>query len=279
MSESPIVSGDAAQVTTRRRNCARFSRDYELLGSIPMRHLERTVLGCDYGATSWTTRHEAARIADLLELDARMRLLDVGAGAGWPSLYVAQLTGCEVALTDLPLVGLEIARERAARDGLIQRCTVLVADGAALPFADASFDAVSHSDVLCCMPTKLEMLQECRRIARSGSRMVFSVIAPALSLSEAERRRAIASGPEFVDVPEGYQALLEQSGWRLRSCIDVTDEFLHSMQVSVECMRSESKSLIDVLGKNEFSERVARRQTTIAAVASGILKRELVVAA
>ena len=264
MSESPIVSGDAAQVTTRRRNCARFSRDYELLGSIPMRHLERTVLGCDYGATSWTTRHEAARIADLLELDARMRLLDVGAGAGWPSLYVAQLTGCEVALTDLPLLGLEIARERAARDGLIQRCTVLVADGAALPFADASFDAVSHSDVLCCMPTKVEMLQECRRIARSGSRMVFSVIAPALSLSEAERRRAIASGPEFVDVPEGYQALLEQSGWRLRSCIDVTDEFLHSMQVSVECMHSESKSLIDVLGNNEFAERVARRQTTIA---------------
>ena len=90
MSE-PIVSGDAAQVTTRRRNCARFSRDYELLGSIPMRHLERTVLGCDYGATSWTTRREAGRIAELLGLNADMRLLDVGAGAGWPGLYIAQL--------------------------------------------------------------------------------------------------------------------------------------------------------------------------------------------
>ena len=279
MSEPPIVSGDAAQVTTLRRNCARFSRDYELLGSIPMRHLERTVLGCDYGATSWTTRREAARTAELLGLNARMRLLDVGAGAGWPGLYVAQLTGCDVALTDLPLVGLERALERAARDRLMQHCTVLVADGAALPFADASFDAVSHSDVLCCMPTKLEMLQECRRVARSRSRMVFSVIAPAVSLSEVERQRAITSGPEFVDVPEGYEALLEQSGWHLESCIDVTDEFLQSMQTSVECMHSESKSLIDVLGENEFAERVARRQTTIAAVANGILKRELFVAA
>src|SRR5437762_7530171 len=179
MSESPIVSGNAAQITLRRRNCARFSRDYELLGSMPMRHLERTVLGCDYGATSWTTRSEAARIAELLGLNARMRLLDVGAGAGWPGLYVAQLAGCDVALTDLPLVGLVKALERAARDGLTQRCSVVVADGAALPFVDASFDAISHSDVLCCMPTKLEMLQECRRVARSGSRMVFSVIAPA----------------------------------------------------------------------------------------------------
>ena len=206
MNERTTVSGNPVQLIPRRGNCARFSRDYELIGSVPMRHLERTVLGCDYGATSWTTRHEAVRIAELLQLNASKRLLDVGAGAGWPGLYVAQLTGCEVALTDLPLVGLEIARERAARDGLMQRCTVLVADGAALPFADASFDAVSHSDVLCCMPTKLEMLQECRRVARSGSRMVFSVIAPAVSLSEAERQRAIASGPEIVDVPEGYQA-------------------------------------------------------------------------
>src|SRR5436305_9700741 len=108
MNDPPMVSCNAAQITLRRRNCARFSRDYELLGSISMRHLERTVLGCDYGATSWTTRHEAARIADLLELNDRMRLLDVGAGAGWPGLYVAQLTGCEVALSELPLVVQEI---------------------------------------------------------------------------------------------------------------------------------------------------------------------------
>src|SRR5205823_15061204 len=101
MSEPPIVSGDAAQVTTRRRNCARFSRDYELLGSIPMRHLERTVLGCDYGATSWTTRREAACTAELLGLNARMRLMVVGDGAGWPGIYDAQLTGCDVALHDL----------------------------------------------------------------------------------------------------------------------------------------------------------------------------------
>lgn len=273
------VSGNTAQSSPRQRNCARFSRDYELLGSIPMRNLERTVLGCDYGATSWTTRHEATQIAELLGLNARMRLLDVGAGAGWPGLYLAQLTGCDVVLTDLPVVGLERARERAAQESLPERCTVVVADGAALPFADASFDAISHSDVLCCMPAKLAMLQECRRVASPGHRMVFSVIAPAASLSESERQRALASGPEYVDVPEGYAALLEQSGWHLLTCVDVTNEFQHSMQTSVECMHTDSKSLIDVLGANEFTERVARRQSTIAAVGRGILRREIFVAA
>ena len=37
--------------------------------------------------------------------------------------------------------------------GLMRRdvdlCRAVVADGAALPFADAEFDAVHHSDVLC----------------------------------------------------------------------------------------------------------------------------------
>jgi hypothetical protein len=69
------------------RRC--FTRDYALGCSAAVRDLERSVLGCDYGATSWTTRDEAAAVADLLGLRPRVRLLDVGAGAGWPGLYLS----------------------------------------------------------------------------------------------------------------------------------------------------------------------------------------------
>jgi hypothetical protein len=65
---------------TAPRRC--FTRDYELGRSPAVRDLERSVLGCDYGATSWTTRDEAGTVADLLGLRPSMRLLDVGAGAG-----------------------------------------------------------------------------------------------------------------------------------------------------------------------------------------------------
>ena len=37
------------------------------------------------------------------------RTLDVGAGSGWPSLYLVRETGCEAALVDLPLEGLRRA--------------------------------------------------------------------------------------------------------------------------------------------------------------------------
>src|SRR5713101_4633295 len=192
----------------RPRRC--FTRDYELGLAVAVRELERNVLGCDYGATSWTTRDEAGRVVDLLALRPHVRLLDVGAGAGWPGLYLAQISGCDVVLTDIPHVGVRLALERAARDGIGERCQAVVSDGAALPFVEGSFDAISHSDVLCCMPAKLALLQECRRVAREAASMVFSVIVPAAALSDAERRFAIESGPEFVDLDGSYPTLLEQ---------------------------------------------------------------------
>jgi len=243
-----------------------------------MRDLERSVYGCDYGGNGGTTRQEAERIAQLLELRPAAKLLDLGAGSGWPGLYLALLTGCDVVMVDLPLAALRIARERAAADGLAQRCEAVAADGAALPFRDASFDALNHSDVLCCTPDKLGVLRACRRVVRDGSRMVFTVIAPAPSLTESERRIAIESGPKFVDIDDDYAVLLGQSGWCLQERTDLTAALLRYMRTELDGMQARADALAQVYGSDEFTERVNRQQATIAAIDSGFLRRELFVA-
>ena len=258
------------------RRC--FTRDYELGRSGAVRDLERNVLGCDYGATSWTTRDEAGTVADLLGLRPRVRLLDVGAGAGWPGLYLSLITGCDVVLTDIPHIGVRLALERAARDGIGERCRAVVSDGAALPFADSLFDAISHSDVLCCTPAKLELLHECRRVARADAPMVFSVIAPAAALSEAERRLAIESGPDFVDVDGDYPTLLEQSDWRVLQQIDVTDVFAQTIRASLHLMSAREDSLVEALGAEDYRERVKRRQATLVGLDRRVLNRQIFVA-
>jgi SAM-dependent methyltransferase len=252
----------------------RFERSYALGRAVAVRELERCVLGSDYGATSWTTRSEADRIAKRLALQPGVRLLDVGAGSGWPGLYLAQETGCDVTLADVPISGLRVAIERARSDGLVGRCLTVAADGAKLPFRDHAFDAVSHSDVLCCMPAKLELLRECRRVARRDAMMEFSVIVMATELSEAERRIALDGGPSFVEAPGDYARLLKRTDWRPLERSDVTAEFARLVRILVEGTIERSDALIDALGREEFSERLARRRAELVAIDCGTLKRE-----
>jgi SAM-dependent methyltransferase len=253
-----------------------FARDYEIAQSPLMREIELRVRGSDYGGTSWTTRAQAEAAAARLELAARRRLLEIGAGSGWPALFFTALSGCDVVLTDLPLSGLGIARERAARDGLEGRCSVLAADGAALPFADRTLDRIHHADVLCCMERKREMLRECRRVAADGARMEFSVItlvrAPA---SDEERLLLQKSGPPYPDAGADYAVLLRETGWEVLERIDVTAEFARCMDVLLQESNARRDALLDLLGEQDYAARLERRLSTRAAVLRGLLKREI----
>jgi SAM-dependent methyltransferase len=250
-----------------------FECGYEFVGSPVMQELERSVLGCDYGGTSWTTRLEADRIARLLELDPKMRLLDVGAGSGWPALYLAKISGCDVTVSDIPMSGLRAALTRASIDGLAARCRAVAADGAKLPFADGSFEAVSHSDVLCCMPGKLSMLRECRRVARDVAKMAFSVIVIAPLVEGSLRRLAIDSGPAFVE-SDDYAILLDQSGWRLLERRNISNDFSQAMRARIDGINARSAAISVVRGMNWVPEHLERLHATLSAVQHGLLQRE-----
>ena len=265
--------------TDPRALCCEFERSYALGSSPLLLELDHSVFGRDYVATSWTTRDEADRVADGLRLGPGVRLLDVGAGSGWPGLYLAQLTGCDVVLADMPFTGLRVASGRAVQDGLGDRIRIVAADGARLPFADSTFAAVSHSDVLCCMPAKLAMLRECHRVAREGARMVFSVVVVAPDLPEPERKTAIDSGPPFVESPADYSVLLAQSGWRVLEREDLTPAYVRTARALVDGMASRAEALGELLGPAEFAESTQCRQAAYVAAARGLLRRELFVAA
>jgi len=253
----------------------RFSRQYPLGQAAVMREIERAVCGCDYGGTSWTTRQEADEIGRLLGLGPGLRFLDLGAGSGWPGLYLASMTGCDIALVDVPLSGLRIAAERAAADRLSGACWIVAADGAGLPFRSGWFDAIGHSDVLCCLDAKLAVLQNCRRVIRAGGRMVFTVISVAPGLAVAGHKRAVEFGPPFAEARAGYPILLQQAGWTIMEQIDVTAEYAKSVGAQLRAEEAHADKLSELLGAAEFSERLARRRGTVRAADEGLLRREL----
>ncbi len=163
-------------------NCCDFVGDYELSKLPEIKKLEQSALGCDYGGTSWTTRQQVDAIVETLQLSKESMLLDVGSGSGWPGLLLSKLSDCNVTLLDIPRNALRHARQRAVDDEMQAQVYIASGNGLALPFIDGCFDRVSHSDVLCCLPEKLEFLTEVHRVACSGARMHFSVILHTISL-------------------------------------------------------------------------------------------------
>jgi SAM-dependent methyltransferase len=109
---------------------------------------------------------------------AGSRVLDVAAGAGDQTLAIAQLVGLQghVLATDLSPVSVALARDNAARAGLVQVET-RVADGEDLGVPAAGFDAVVCRLGLMFFPEPLRGLREMHRALRPGGgacTMVFS---------------------------------------------------------------------------------------------------------
>ena len=241
-----------------------------------MRELERDVLGCDFGGTSWTTKSQADAIPSALGLKAGVSLLEIGAGTGWPGIYLARGTGCDVTLLDIPAGSLKLAIQRANEEGIDARCHAAAASGGALPFADGSFDAIGHSDVLCCLPDKLEMLRECRRVVNTGAPMLYYVIAPSAGLSATMLQRACDVGPPFVDTPAAYNDLLRASGWLVKERIDLTAEYRLALSRLADGLETRSDALGEVLGRQELVDQVKHRRDQISAIEDGLLEREMV---
>ena len=240
-----------------------------------MRDLERAVLGCDFGGTSWTTRAQADAIPTALGLAPGVSLLEIGAGTGWPGIYMASQTGCDVTMLDLPVNSLKHANQRAIDENVEKICRSVAASGSALPFANGSFRAIGHSDVLCCLPDKLDMLEECRRVANDAAMMLFYVIAPTAALSGTDLERACTIGPPFVGVPSDYGELLKKSSWELVERTDLTSDYLHALRLLADGLEAESEILEKVMGKQEFTDQLQHRREQISAIEEGLLEREV----
>lgn len=116
-----------------------------------------------------------AALLDAARLTPTSQVLDVASGTGEPGLSAAasspQVT---VTITDLAPQMLRVAEENAARRGL-RNVETRQADAGALPFGDATFDAVMGRFGFMFFPDMLAAARELARVARSGSRVTTAV--------------------------------------------------------------------------------------------------------
>ena len=135
-------------MSSRREVAGWFAHVYATMDTEVHALVQQEVFGREAWVRGYTTPAQADLLAERLGLRPGVRLLDVGAGQGWPSLYLAKKTGCDSVLTDVPEPGLRNALGRSDCDGLGDRCSFVLASGARLPFSPHTFDAVIHTDAL-----------------------------------------------------------------------------------------------------------------------------------
>lgn len=126
-----------------------YGQQYRDSSAAIMLSIEEAVFGSDYGSSGYTSVEQAKQLIEVLPLGPDKRVLDLGAGCGWPGLFLALETESSLVATDLPLNGLIRAADRAGTEGISERVLAVVSSARALPFCDASFDTIVHSDFLC----------------------------------------------------------------------------------------------------------------------------------
>jgi len=122
----------------------------------------------DYAVVGTTLQIVGEQLAEACDLRWDERVLDVAAGNGNATLAAAR-RGAQVTSTDYVPALLEHGAERARAEGLEVRFQA--ADAEALPFEDASFDAVLSTFGVMFTPDHARAAAELARVCRPGGRI------------------------------------------------------------------------------------------------------------
>jgi ubiquinone/menaquinone biosynthesis C-methylase UbiE len=123
----------------------------------------------DYAVVGTTLQIVGETLCEAADLRAGEKVLDVAAGNGNATLAAAR-RWCEVTSTDYVPALLERGRERAAAERL-HGIEFREADVEALPFDDASFDAVLSTFGCMFAPNPPRVAAEMLRVCRPGGRI------------------------------------------------------------------------------------------------------------
>jgi protein-L-isoaspartate O-methyltransferase len=132
---------------------------------------------CPYGQRFWVEAPHPiitrGRLRDVLRPEPGERILEIGPGTGYYTLDMAEWVGADgrVEIFDLQQQFLDHVGGRAAERGL-QNVVPTQGDATALPYEDASMDAVVLTAVLGEIPDPVAALREIHRVLKLSGRLV-----------------------------------------------------------------------------------------------------------
>jgi len=156
-----MASPPATDVAPRKRHAL------ELFAGLP-RHYDRAGAALSFGQDP---RWRAALVASIPVSNppAHDRVLDVAAGTGMVAAALVRRTGARVTALDQSPDMLAALRARLARDPLLaEAIEPMLGEAEALPFPDASFDALTFGYLLRYVDDPAATVRELARVVKPG---------------------------------------------------------------------------------------------------------------
>jgi len=219
--------------------------------------IRREAFGEDIGQNSWLTSEEQDRFLGWLDLSPGKTLLDVACGAGGPALRIAAATGCSVIGIDVHEQAVRAASSLAAQRGLAERAEFRVTDATeSLPFADASFDAITCIDSINHFANRRRVIAEWARLLKPQGRLLFTdPITVTGALTNAEIAVRSSSG-FYLFAPRGYdEGVIAKCGLRLLGSEDVTANMSKVAEARRAARASRSTALLEIEGEQTYNDQ------------------------
>jgi ubiquinone/menaquinone biosynthesis C-methylase UbiE len=186
-------------------------------------------------------RNATVRLAQLAQIDASQRVLDVGCGIGGPSRYLASKFGCQITGLDLTPEFVALAGMLAQRTRLADKVTYRQGNALDLPFPDASFDIVWSQNAAMNIADRDRLYGEMQRVLRPSGRLALQDAAAGPG-GEPYYPTPWASDKSisFLFAPQSTRAALERVGFRVVAWQDTTQEALEQQTARAKALDSGS---------------------------------------
>ncbi len=170
-------------------------------------------------------RRATLKLASQLDLDATMRVLDVGCGIGGASRCLAVEFGCQVTGIDLSEEYCRVASLLTRRLGLDSRISFHHGNALDMPFNDSSFDVLWTQHAAMNIPDKKGLYAEMFRILRPGGTLaIYDVLAGEGGPVHFPVPWAGEPAISHLVSPQQLRSTLEEAGFEILRWQDNTEE-------------------------------------------------------
>ena len=201
-------------------------------------------------------------LAQTARIGKGSRVADFCAGLGGTVRYLAHRYGADVTGIELTPARVAGAEELTRRVGLQETARVIEGNILEVPLADASMDAVVSQEAFCHVPNLKRALVEAFRILRKDGRLAFTdwIANEPLTPDDAQLMWDGMVIQPLRSISD-YRHLVENSGFRVLSATDLTDEWgpiLRERLAMYQRLREEARQAGTPMGHDAFYKSYVR---------------------